>query len=282
MTRTTLTIAAAMLTLATGCWRSHQRAPIDADVPDDVRWPDDAWAPADAFSLPDAGRDAPLFDVGTIDCSERGGPLVTLPGDPPYQMEIHEVTQREYARFLACETAPQVIAPCRGVDVIPVATLDPFTLGDVPVEGVSFCAAAAYCAWAGRRLCTHDEWFPACRAVTDAVAWESARGPYMADEGACNLSGYGDGVWELSPDDRVRAVGEATRCRAETEPYAQLLDVIGNVWEPVMTPDATEDWVAHAGGDYSSGPYDPCVNLGRTSAGAQVHGQGIRCCADGT
>lgn len=125
-----------------------------------------------------------------------------------------------------------------------------------------------------------EEWEPACRAVGEVVTATSWRPPYVVDESVCNLSGYGDGLWEASSADFARRVGEAAHCRAANPPYDVLLDMIGNAGEYASSPDASERGVVMVGGSYLGGPYDPCEDADRFHASEPRRGAGIRCCAD--
>lgn len=265
-----------------GCWRWHERIALpdagpraDGGVPPDVRWLLDTAtdeAALDAYLDPDAGHDAAL-DVGPVDCTP-GGLLVHLPGAPPFRMEATEVTQREYARFLACELSPAVVPPCERVDVSPGTRFDPDLTPEHPVGGVTFCAAAAYCAWAGRRLCTLEEWEPVCERVSDVVTWTSRhvlRGPRV-----CVASAYSDGEWSVSLTDQSVPVGEASECRSDVAPYDAIHDLIGNVSEWVRTDGA----LLAPGGSYAGGPYDPCHDRDLHGIDERLDRVGFRCCAD--
>ena len=78
-----------------------------------------------------------------------------------FYMDKHEVTTAQYARFL--EATGSVGEPEGWEDV----KLD--EAGELPVVGVDWNDADAYCRWAGRRLPTETEWEKAARGTDDRL-----------------------------------------------------------------------------------------------------------------
>ncbi|MEA2318298.1 MAG: hypothetical protein QOD44_2487 [Solirubrobacteraceae bacterium] len=112
--------------------------------------------------------------------------------------------------------------------------LDDEQLADHPATEVAFDDAAAFCAWAGARLPTGDEWEAAARG-TDGRAW-----PWGADfdaaRCACAEAGWG---WTAAATAHPDG---ASPCGAE--------QLAGNVWEWVADPPDEDGWRRVRGGSY--------------------------------
>jgi eukaryotic-like serine/threonine-protein kinase len=123
----------------------------------------------------------------------------------------HEVTRAQYARFCALTGHEPAVAEVQGE--VPGE--------DHPVVGVSLADARAYCAWAGLRLPTGEEWEYGARGSDGRLyPWGDE---LLAGEGPLrgNGSSPGDGFETTSPVGRFPAGASPWGC----------LDMAGNAWE---------------------------------------------------
>ena len=150
-----------------------------------VRLPDGALVDPEtgAILLPDGGRVDPPRDGGDADappstrrCPQMAGtgPMVLI---DDFCIDERETTVAEYRTFLL-GAVPSVPSEC-GWKTRYEPPYWPFAAAEdgLPVYYVDWCAAWAYCAWAGKRLCggpggakldvtkvnaANDEWYRAC------------------------------------------------------------------------------------------------------------------------
>jgi formylglycine-generating enzyme required for sulfatase activity len=103
------------------------------------------------------GSEAMLVPSGTFTMGDdEDAPLREIYLDAFY-IDRHEVTTARYARFLA---ATGSMRPPDGWEAVDTAVH-----GQLPVTGVDWNEAAAYCRWARRRLPTEAEWEKAARGA---------------------------------------------------------------------------------------------------------------------
>ena len=165
-----------------------------------------ASVPADSFQM---GRSYKLPDDGLkwvphILRDDRPVHTVSLGA---FEIDIHEVTNREYAEFLAAD-AGRFESPHYWLEGRP-----PEGKGDEPVANVTWQEADAYCRWRGKRLPTEAEWEKACRG-----GLESQKYPWGNDD-ADETKAHFDSV-----------TGPKRVCTYEKNGYG-LCDMAGNVWE---------------------------------------------------
>ena len=143
-----------------------------------------------------------------------------------FWMDQTEVTNERYGRCVAADAC--------GASAY--AEDDRFNGADLPVVGVSWYAAQAYCEWADKQLPTEAQWEKAARG-TDGRGYPWGK---TFDGKKLNYGGTDDGWQHTAP------VGSYP---AGASPYGAL-DMAGNVWE------WCQDWY---GSDYyaSSPQRDP-------------------------
>ena len=124
-----------------------------------------------------------------------------------YEIEVHEVTNRQYAEYLAA-AGGLAEAPYHWAGRLP-----PEGRADEPVANVTWNEARDYCAWRGMRLPTEAEWEKACRGGLPARKY-----PW----------GDGEVSRERAHYDSVR--GPVDVCSFEPNAFG-LCDMAGNVWE---------------------------------------------------
>lgn len=150
---------------------------------------------------------------------------------PAFQIDIFEVTNVQFAAFVAA-TGYQTDAETAGSKK---TWRTDYVEGEdnFPVVRVSWNDAAAYCAWAGKRLPTEAEWEKAARGTDGRrFPWGNSFDPGLTngkDSGlrsTVNVGSYGGGA----------------------SPYG-VFDMAGNVWE------WTDSWYQPYPGNAAGSPY---------------------------
>ncbi|HVJ13914.1 MAG TPA: formylglycine-generating enzyme family protein [Polyangiaceae bacterium] len=177
------------------------------------------------------------------DCPDgRGSPMIRVPQEAGgFCIDAHETTRAEYADFLAnldqlttpslpeyCQSSNPSYEPSEGQNDADM---------DLPVVGVDYCDAYAYCTWAGKRMCgkigggatdydafnnaMESQWHAACSRGGTRVF------PYgnNFDGALCNGADYFPDVPEIK---NVKIAVETSQCEGG---YEGIFDMSGNVWE---------------------------------------------------
>ena len=163
--------------------------------------------PADEVIVP-AGPFLYGSDVGEAD--ERPARRMNLPA---FAIDRTEVTRAAYARCVGAGKCRAVDAGAPGRD------------GQLPVTAISHAEAVAYCAFAGRRLPTEQEWEKAARGVDGRMfPW--------GDAFACDRGNFGnfDGDGRCAEDGAPGKPVVVGRFPSGASPFGAL-DLAGNVWE---------------------------------------------------
>ena len=166
-----------------------------------------------------AGKDgAPMtlvpcgeFDMGS---PEQGGDEDERPQHrvhvDAFYVDLYQITNGRYAAFLKNTRR----AEPRGWKNVTLPADS-----DLPVVGVTWQDAAAFCRWAGNRLLTEAEWEKAARGT------DGRKYPWGDDEPSPRHANYGKS--EDDPEAHLLAVGSL---EAGKSPYG-VYDMAGNVWE---------------------------------------------------
>jgi formylglycine-generating enzyme len=228
---------------------------------------------------------------------QRGPVLVDL-GTIGFSIDSTEVTRGQYSAFLASK--PSVLTQARRCsewngDFMPVFAWPPASSElDLPVVGVDWCDAYAFCLWAGKRLCG--------RIGGGAAAYDEYADPTKSQwYSACSLGGlrnypYGSvysgqacNGYDLRKGTPT-PVGSLSGCTSNEFP---VFDLSGNVdeWEDACSDSADPSLPANPaqvdcrlrGGDYAENDklYLQCQSAGRVAtwrngASSMI---GFRCCS---
>ena len=252
--------------------------------------PPDAGVDAQDASV-EAAEDAPETTVPCMGkCGDPGcGACPTIPvvsaqmPDPgngaidAYGIDAFETTVAEYQVFLVANVPKQTDEACEWNNTYePNPVVFDFPYPDMPIHGVDWCDARAYCEWAGKRLCKGS-----FSSVEDAQKSEWYN--------ACTLGGtmtypYGDSFdpdrcpWLQAP----YSPGAVQTCEGA---YAGLFDMVGNVaeWTDAcmknQPPGITRCVVRGPGYGTSNTSWIACSG-GSGVLHETFRAVGIRCCED--
>lgn len=219
--------------------------------------------------------------------SEQGSGMVRVPAG--FCMDVSEVANADYESFLAAavSTDDQEAYCAWNTSFVPPGAW-PSANPALPVTYVDWCDAAAYCKWAGKRLCGKIGGGPndaADFSNPDASEWYSA----CSDEGALAYP-YGNtfevdtcnGFDNSNPGIEIQPVTSTEGC----ETAEGIHDLSGNVWEwedgCSGVPFGESDVCRVRGGSFED--TEPMLECGYgqklDSRGTTNGRNGIRCCAD--
>jgi formylglycine-generating enzyme len=220
---------------------------------------------------------------GDGQCVVRGPALVAVGN---FFIDATEVTVAQYGEFLAAkngDTSGQIAACSWNASYWegPAA----MEQAQAPIASVDWCDAAAFCSWAGKRLCGRigggsitaaekedenlNQWVLACGGPNGF--------PEPNDMMECNLS---DGFRNIAP------VATYPGCEGY---YPDVFDMLGNVWEWVddcETSIGPDDVCAPMGGSTIDGTDAYCTYYGNVLTGTEpwrrstkILYNGFRCCS---
>jgi sulfatase modifying factor 1 len=245
---------------------------------------------ADSGAPPtEASRDAPSEDgareaEAPVDngCPIGKGPAMVRVGD--HCIDSTEVTRAHYDVFLG-SVGPDAGGPdtpqcSTNASFVPADGVPPVTkTAEMPVVGVDWCDATAYCAWAGKTLCGSLDGEPLSKddAVDPSISvWAKA----CTKDGTARFA-YGDeferGRCNVDTQDLVPA--GSPRCEGG---YAGVHDMIGNAgeWLAGCEPPLDRDAPCFiAGGNFREEESTSCRRVVSVTGRVPWPSVGIRCCS---
>ncbi len=239
----------------------------------------------------DTPRHEPHAAAGSGVCA-TGMVAIDFPGGRSC-IDATETTIADYAIFLGAGGPSTAEPPCdRDGDHVPYGWQGVDPSSNLPVTGIDWCDAVAYCQWRGKRLCGRLGGGPI--PLYDGLDYSHAfRDPEQSEwYRACTAGGalrypYGDTL-ELGrcfDGGETGRVGSRTVCEGG---LAGLFDMSGNVWEWVDASSTGDGRRVQGGGSGSEPSFLECAadstalfdsplpwNWHLEDVGQHV---GIRCC----
>lgn len=186
--------------------------------------------PGGEFSMGTSDRDFKWLTGTCKDCAandfadEMPQHSVTL---GPFYLDIHEVTRGRYQAFVKATGAPMPASPG----------------GSLPVTGVTWEQAKAYCEWTGKRLPTEAEWEKAARGTDGRLfpwggIWDKAVNNSASRWGGFDIfSAKQQSIWWKQEGEAMFMKGGPAAVLlpvgslpSGTSPYG-IYDMAGSVWE---------------------------------------------------
>lgn len=247
--------------------------------------------------------------AGASECptSLPGPALVRIgAGESGLCVDATEVTRAQYAVFLDAGGPTTTVAGCAWKSSWAPSCEDPQASRDaLPVVCVDWCDAAAYCSWAGKRLCggrnglpvpqdaadnpLRDQWSFACMAGAKAHTYVYGD---TFDAAACNgADRVGTGCSGGGSCQRTSA-GTLPACQSSEKGFKGVFDLIGNVaeWEdscldPQGNGDPSQVTCLVRGGSVHDGASATCAQISTSLARnvafpvtQSLETTGFRCC----
>ena len=254
--------------------------------------------PDDAEPTPDGNTP---FDGSALPCPGDHGPTMVRVGTAAnnFCIDSTEVTVGQYRQFTDAKGTDATGQPpeCAWNTTYAAASGGP---DEIPIAGVDWCDAHAFCSWAGKRLCG-----------------KHAAGKFVGPVGSTELGDFNTHEWLLACSDlgQLRypygSIQMATACNTGENDAGRTLavkskdtcqggfpgvyDMVGNVWEwfdgPCPPPDAGADagdggpakqqCIVKGGGFPNSGQNLDCrvdgLGASRDTRATEI---GFRCCSD--
>ena len=211
-------------------------------------------------------------------CVSRGPAMVKV---TTFYIDKTEVTVADYQAFQAAKAGdtsgqPSDCAWNSSYEPAYDPTLAASATATTPITNIDYCDAAAFCAWADKKLCgrigggvlavsdlpfaNRSEWFAACAGP------QGQQYPYGSSyqSGFCN---------DASGPGKLTQVGAKTAC---TGYYPGLVDMVGNAQEWVAACD--NNGCERIGGSYLDNNAG-CSKSGQAVRSLQARELGFRCCS---
>lgn len=223
-----------------------------------------------------------------FECPAKAGPAmvgIDATGTGGYCVDSTEVTQAQYAEFLASSPSPGGAAECSWNDDLAPATdtflceYDPGSKADHPIGCVDWCDARAYCEWAGKRLCGRLG-----GGTVNLETNDERELLYACSNGGDTNFPYGDSYVEgacatyVQGSNTTVPVTSKADCRGDRPPFDQIHGLLGNAEEWI---DGTGTEGCMVDGSMNGAP-DPatCSHRSITNCKNTGYALGFRCCAD--
>lgn len=264
--------------------------------------------PADLFDAGDndADRDAPI-EYPDVDCAKpsfKGAAMVQVqtPMGVKYCIDKTKVTKAEYLSFLHSAKFPSDLLKdhprCAYLTHFNPEPLQsdsetykpyPFKPSNAPMTSIDHCRAAAYCAWAGKRLCGSVGGGPMYYGISSSASKDAGVDITNSRDveqsqwyNACTSGGrYEFSTGEKSPlelnCDTSADSTVLSLCPGPTAPFSSIYGMTSMLFE-------MEDMCGQSGCAFRGGPLNNEDNELRcdseTNEGVSLTNASFRCCAD--